>query len=170
MEIRGNWQLYQCKSGCAIYSVFLLGYYVLPVSCLVEPSPARLLRQVDEIFVESLKTAMKKNPSTDVAPIVGLVVLPEGEKFQESLKESYQYETLGGNNSRVALQSLVEEDDRPIFRTRLVSVYEGLSDAEALTLAAKHNNATALHHEMLTWEKVCLHPLTVSITSDTDLK
>ena len=47
---------------------------------------------------------MKANPSTDVAPIVGLVVLHEGETFQEAQKESYHYETLGGNNSRAALQ------------------------------------------------------------------
>ena len=47
---------------------------------------------------------MKANLSTDMAPIVGLVVLHEGETFQEAQKESYHYETLGGNNSRVALQ------------------------------------------------------------------
>ena len=35
-----------------------------------------------------------------------------------------------------------------------MSVYQGLSDEEALRLAAKHNLATALHHEMTTWEKV----------------
>jgi len=47
---------------------------------------------------------MKANPSSDVAPIVGMVKLDEGEEFQEAQKESYQYETLGGNNSRAALQ------------------------------------------------------------------
>ena len=109
---------------------------------------------MDEIFVESLKSAMKKNPSTDVAPIVGLVLLSEGEKFEEFQKESYQYEALGGNNSRAAFQALVEEDTNPVFRTRLVSVYQGLNDAEALRLAARHNDATSLHHEMTTWEKV----------------
>ena len=57
----------------------LLGYYTLPVSCLIEPQPARLLRPVDDLFVESLKLAMKANPSTDAAPIVGLVVLGEGK-------------------------------------------------------------------------------------------
>ena len=57
---------------------------------------------------------MKANPSTDVAPIAGLVQL-EGQCFQES-KESYQYETPGGNNSRSALQALVKEEDNPIFR------------------------------------------------------
>ena len=82
----------------------ILGYYNLPVSCLVEPCLSRLLRPIDTIFVESLKAAMKANPSTDVAPIVGLVSLGDGEEFEEAQKESYEYETLGGNNSRAALQ------------------------------------------------------------------
>ena len=61
-----------------VYYYELLGYYTLPVSCLIEPQPARLLRPVDELFVESLKLAMKSNPTTDAAPIVGLVVLGQG--------------------------------------------------------------------------------------------
>ncbi len=137
-----------------LYSIHV-GYYVLPISSLIEPPASRLLRPIDDLFVESLKEAMKFNPSSDVAPIVGLVVLPEGQRFEESRKESYCYETLGGNNSRAALQALAEEVDNPVFRTRLVSVYQGLSDEDALRLAAKHNLATNLHHEMTTWEKVC---------------
>ena len=58
---------------------YFLGYHTLPVSCLIEPQPARLLRPVDELFVESLKMAMKSNPTTDAAPIVGLVVLGQGK-------------------------------------------------------------------------------------------
>ena len=65
----------------------------------------------------------------------------------------YQYETLGGNNSRVALQALSNENDsHPAFRTRLVSVYSGLNDDEAIRLAAKHNKTS--FHEMSTWDKV----------------
>lgn len=70
----------------------------------MEPPPLRLLRKVDELFVERLKEAMMSNPSTDTAPIVGLVVLSHGEEFQESKRFTYQYETIGGNNSRAALQ------------------------------------------------------------------
>ena len=55
------------------------GYYTLPVSCLIEPQPTRLLQPVDDLFIESLKSAMKANPSMDDAPIVGLVVLDESE-------------------------------------------------------------------------------------------
>ena len=65
----------------------------------MEPAPARLLRKVDEFFIEWLKEAMMSNPSTDTAPIVGLVMLPPGKEFQESKLFTYQYETIGGNNS-----------------------------------------------------------------------
>ena len=77
------------------------------------------------------------------------------ETFEKSKKEMYQYETLGGNNSRVALQALSnEENSHPAFRTRLVSVYSGLSDDEAVRLAAKHNRTTSFYHATSTWDKV----------------
>ena len=54
---------------------------------------------------------MLTNPSTDTAPIVGLVVLPIGETtFDETKKFSYQYETIGGNNSRAALQVSISHE------------------------------------------------------------
>ena len=70
-------------------------------------------------------------------------------------KESYVYETLGGNNSRAAVQELhTEYEDIPTFRTRLVSVYSKLTDDQALILASKHNKTTAFHHQMSTLERV----------------
>ena len=135
----------------------LAGYFTLPVTCLVEPAPSRLLRPVDPVFVDTLKAHMKRNPSRDVTPIVGLVQLQNGEEFQEDRKEGYLYETLGGNNSRVAMQELLKEDDLR-FRTRLVSVYCHLTDSQALRLASKHNLATSVHHEMTTCDKVSVKP------------
>ena len=99
---------------------------------------------MDEVFIHDLKENMVKNPSKDATPLVGMVVLKDGEEFDEKHKESYQYETLGGNNSRVALQQLLKESDDPRFRTRLVSIYQRLTDDEALRLAAKHNAVTVI--------------------------
>lgn len=96
---------------------------------------------------------MKRNPSRDVTPIVGLVQLSDGEEFDEARKDLYLYETLGGNNSRVAMQELLKVDELH-FRTRLVSVYSHLTDNQALRLASKHNLATSVHHEMTTSDKV----------------
>ena len=94
---------------------------------------------------------MKRNPSRDVTPIVGLVQLQDGEE-------------LGGNNSRVAMQELLEEEDLQ-FRTGLVSI----TDNQALRLASKHNLATSVHHEMTSSDKVSVIPFntigSVTVTS-----
>ena len=75
--------------------------------------------------------------------------------FDPSKKESYHYETLGGNNSRAAVQELYKErEDVQTFRTRLVSVYSGLTDDQAIIVASKHNKTTAFHHQMSTLERV----------------
>ena len=77
------------------------------------------------------------------------------KSFDPMKKESYVYETLGGNNSRAAVQELHREyEDIPTFRTRLVSVYSKLTDDQALILASKHNKTTAFHHQMSTLERV----------------
>ena len=55
-----------------------IGYYTLPISCLVEPHSDRLLRTAKDGRVEELKKAMKANPLVNAAPIVCLVVLDEG--------------------------------------------------------------------------------------------
>ena len=132
------------------------------MTSLVESGPTQLLRPVDPVFVDTLKAHMKRNPSRDVTPIVamGLVQLLDGEEFQEDCKDIYLYETLGGNNSRVAMQELLDEEDLQ-FRTRLVSVYCHLTDNQALQLASKHNLATSVHHEMTTSDKVSVIPLNI---------
>ena len=52
----------------------IIGYYTLPISCLVVPHSDRLLRTAKDGRIEELKKAMKTNPSINAAPIVGLVV------------------------------------------------------------------------------------------------
>jgi hypothetical protein len=131
---------------------------MLPVSCLKEPGPTRLVRPVDKVFVDCLKTEMLANPTTDVAPIIGHIRLPEGETYDEKHPEGYLYETLGGNNSRTALKELLEEnpeltkDDR--YCKRSVSVYYNLSDEEAQFLGMKHNRQQSFVHQMTTQDKV----------------
>ena len=126
------------------------------MSCLIEPVRSRILRKIDSKFVERLKEHMLENQSKDSAPIVGLVVTPEGEKFNPARKDCYQYETIGGNNSREATQSLFSESGDAFYKTRLVSVYEGLTNEEALRLASQHNQVTSFTHQMTIWDKVQL--------------
>lgn len=125
----------------------------------MEPTSSRLVRPVDRVFVESLKREMLSNPTTDVAPIIGLVRLHSTEEFDRLHPEAYTYETLGGNKSRTALAELLSEnvelasDSR--FSKRMVSVYCNLSDEEAQLLAVKHNRQQSFVHHMTTQDKVC---------------
>lgn len=119
-----------------------------------------MVRPVDEIFTQHLKKEMVANPTTDVAPMIGLLVLPEGETFDKFHPQAYSYETLGGNNSRTALHELCKErpelasDDR--FSHRMVSIYTNLSPQEAQYLAVKHNRQQSFVHHMTTQDKVVI--------------
>ena len=71
--------------------------------------------------------------------------------FDKKHPASYKYETIGGKNSRIALQELVlEHPTEKIFQTRLIAVFIGLCDDMALWLATKQNRATGFTHEMTT--------------------
>ena len=144
-----------------------LGQFTLPISCLQEPTAARLVRPVDKVFVECLKHEMLANPTTDVAPMIGLVHLPPGVAFDNLRPEAYTYETLGGNNSRTALAELLEENadlkTDPRYSRRLVSVYCNLTDEEAQHLAVKHNRQQSFVHQMTTQDKVWICMLCIFI-------
>lgn len=130
-----------------------IGIFELPLTCLKEPDPKRCLREPDRMFIERLKDEMKANPTSLVSPIVGL--LQSGQEFDKKHPQAYTYETIGGNNSRIALQELSQESqDISSCQTRLVAVYMGLTDELALRLAAKHNRATGFSHSMSTQDKV----------------
>ena len=68
-------------------------YYVLPVTCLVEPESSRLLQPVDPAFIANVKTHINSNPVRDVTPIVGLVQLSNGEEFERDQRKSYLYKS-----------------------------------------------------------------------------
>ena len=138
----------------------ILGQFHLPIACLKEPTSARLVRAVDRIFVECLKREMLANPTTDVAPMIGLVHIQPGEEFDRRHPEAYTFETLGGNKSRTALVELLQENADlaadPRFSKRMVSVYCNLTDEEAQLLAIKQNRQQSFIHQMSTQDKVCL--------------
>lgn len=123
-----------------VHTSLLSGQFNIPVSCLVEPRANQPIRKPDKTFISSLKHEMLTNLTGDVAPIVGLVRLKDGEAYDEAHPEAFIYETIGGNHSRIALQELLGQDDisvhqRMQFRSRIVSVYTGLTDEQAQHLA-----------------------------------
>ena len=69
------------------------------------------------------------------------------------------YDTLGGNNSRIALKELLEEHpelhNNVRYTKRPVSVYSSnLSDEQAQLLALKHNRQQSFVHATTTQDKV----------------
>ena len=138
--------------------MYFAGQFSLPISCMKAPSTSRAVREVDTMFVEHLKKEMIANPTSDVAPLIGLLMLDDEEVFDRLHPEAYTYETLGGNNSRTALTELCNEredlaaDER--YMRRMVSVYVNLTDEEAQYLAVKHNRTQSFVHQMTTQDKV----------------
>lgn len=125
------------------------------MSCLVEPIQGNTLRDPDPVFIDNLKKEMLENPTILVSPIIGLVCLRSGEKFDSKHPNSYKYETIGGNNSRIALQELNKTYPENLnYQARFVAVYVGLTEDLALRLAARHNRATDFTHSMKTQDKV----------------
>ena len=110
-----------------------------------------ILREVDAKFVADLKKEMLENPTTDVQPLLCIVKLKPGEKFCPEVKEGYNYETVGGNNSRETLQQLLSENphlrSNRIYTHRLCAVFKNdMTDKCSLRLAGRHNQATQFSH------------------------
>ena len=51
----------------------------------------------------------RENPTGDGQPLLCIVRLKDKQEFDENVKEGYIYETLGGNNSREAMQQILSE-------------------------------------------------------------
>ena len=125
---------------------------------MVEPPEELLVREKSEKFIGSLKEEMLENPTRDVQPLLCIVRLKPDEEFDEKLKQGYMYETIGGNNSREAIQQLLREDSqlkkKKVYSHRLCSIYTRMTTELALRLASKHNRAAGFTHDMTTWDKV----------------
>lgn len=110
------------------------------------------------MFIDALKKKMTENATRDVQPLLCIVRLNEDQVFDENIKEAFVYETIGGNNSREAMQQLLSEKPdlkkKKIYTHRLCSVYSRMSNELALRLASKHNRASGFTHDMTTWDKV----------------
>lgn len=141
-----------------IFALICLGFFVLPVSSLVEPPEHLLVRDSSDAFVEILMKEMLVNPTGDVQPLLCIVRLKEGEVFDVALKEGYKYYTVGGNNSREALQQLVQKHPElkreRTYTHRICSIYYSMPSDLTLRLASKHNRASTFIHDMTTWDKV----------------
>ena len=123
-----------CEAQLISYCVFLTGLFTVPVKCLIEPRKSRLIRDPNMEYVAALKEEMINNPTSNVAPLIGVVHLKEDEPFDKKHPEAYVYEVIGGNHSRIALNQILLCDQSNIYRFRTVSVYNSsITDVEANT-------------------------------------
>lgn len=131
--------------------ISFLGLHQIPVRNTVEPPPCWLLRRLDARFVEALTSRIAADPSGPGVPPLAVVCkdVDEKSKFREHLKDIYKYEVHGGTHSRAARLALLEEkpNDKN-YGEMWADVYAGLTDAECLRLAARHNINGHFHHEM----------------------
>ena len=57
------------------------GFYMLPVSSLIEPPEKLLVRETSKSFIDGLKAEMLENPTSDVQPILAVVQLDKGKNL-----------------------------------------------------------------------------------------
>ena len=118
---------------------------------LNEPPPSRLLRKVDNVFVEGLKLRIQNDPAAPGAPPLAVLCkdVAKSDEFNERHKDVYQYEVLGGLHGARARQSLLTEHPGIDAYSRVLCiVYCGLTDEEALRLASRHNINGHYKHKM----------------------
>ena len=131
---------------------FHIGLYNIQVSQLVEaPRESRLLRVVDNIFVEKLKEKMILDPSAPGA--TPMVVLCKDviniQQFNEKFLNVYKYEVLGGLHTLKAKNQLIEEyPENPFYQQAIAEIHVGLSDEQALRLAQRHNLNSHFVHKI----------------------
>lgn len=102
---------------------------------LVEPVASRRIRDLDTGHVKFLEDSFLASPGGEFHLLAGLLV--EGDIERVAEPGEAKIEVLGGNHSRAALSSLHRRGLHDSFC--LVSIYEGLTDEEALKLGYHHN-------------------------------
>ena len=123
----------------------------IAVSNLHEPPTSRLLRKIDSVFVEGLKQRLKNDPAAPGIPPFAVMCknIRKVEEFNERHKDVYQYEVLGGLHGAKARQALLlEQPGVEAYSRMFCIIYCGLTDEEALRLAARHNINGHYNHKM----------------------
>ena len=94
------------------------------VEQLEAPHLQRLLRRVNDCFVESLKLKLQQDPTGPGVPPLALLCKEERdkEKFREDLSGQYKFAVIGGLHSVEARKRLSEEYPGEVIM-HLVTVY-----------------------------------------------
>ncbi|XP_052255161.1 uncharacterized protein LOC127860896 [Dreissena polymorpha] len=114
-----------------------LGLFDVHIDNLVPPTPKRTSRLLDLQHVKFLMDSFQSGFTNQLTILVGMV--PERcDTTMLKTKGAVQVETLGGNHTREALQSLIRRGQSKLSTVK-VNVYSLLSTATALTVGWQHN-------------------------------
>lgn len=103
---------------------------------LIEPRKTYLVRPLDPVFVNSLKSEILERQCSFPKPLVAIVKgVKAKEQFVEKELDSYALEVIGGNHRRAAIHELHKEGklDKNIHKYAMVQLFIGKFDV-ALTL------------------------------------
>ena len=82
----------------------------MPVTNLIQPQAnLRLIRKLDNTFVNNLKKRILADPSDPGVPPVAVLCVGVDD-FSERYKDSYRYEVLGGQHTAAAKAKLLKEN------------------------------------------------------------
>ncbi|XP_019616710.1 PREDICTED: uncharacterized protein LOC109464217 [Branchiostoma belcheri] len=118
-----------------------VGTYSIPIQHLKQPAWKRLVRVADRQHVDKLKKVFV-HTSVQATILIGNICNITAEQFEESEINNYEYEVIGGNHTRIALQEILQETPDQLENTTVhLNVYCGLPDDMAKRLGMDHNNA-----------------------------
>ena len=115
-----------------------------------------MLRDVDELFLSQLKISMEENANGAYEPLfLNVKDVNNKNDLDNSMISGYKYEVLGGTHNFLATKSLAtKHPECKAFKGRYAWLFAGLSDKEALWVAARHNKTGSFRHEMTFQEEV----------------
>nr|XP_054758501.1 uncharacterized protein LOC129264618 [Lytechinus pictus] len=122
-----------------------VGVFLMKIDCLIPANDTRMVRMQDGDFVKSLTARMlsKRSICIDSAPpVIGLIdknICPSKSSFSDDLLERGAIEVIDGNHSVLAQKAAFEATKEKVFEKRLVAVYAGLTDQQALSLGVSKN-------------------------------
>ena len=135
---------------------FFLGTFSIPTKNLQKPPKSRLLRDLDDAFLQNLTREMEKVPEGNYGIIYVCAIDCTKETFDSSKVHQYQYEILGGLHNTMAAKNLLAKfPNNEHFLKRHARVYAGLGNEEAVWLSTRHNLAASFRHEIKFKEEVC---------------
>ena len=133
-----------------------VSFKYLDIFTLLDPPPKYRVRDVDEDFIGKLADSMieKKSVSLHNAPnIIGMIDIDRSEYREENFSQ-YSIYVLDGNHSIKAQKEAFYRTNDPLFKSRGVNIYCGLTENEALLLGISRNEDTSNFVKFSDYQKV----------------